>query len=204
MPQVFCPKCGSEIPEGTIICPNCQFDIRDYNREAEEELTSLLTAQKGPDDADAEPAQTSEAAAASSDAAQPEGAPCARSGKSAPKTEEAENRQTAEQPEETESGDGGEEPPPSVILPQKEKKPNEKKAKAPKTPKVKKAKEPKKPKEPGKRNRFLRLRLRCYARLWRRHSGSVQRFSFCGFVSHLAGNICGDRGERREQQAERK
>lgn len=62
MPQVFCPKCGSEIPEGTIICPNCEYDIREYNKEAETELNSLLSAKKL---SDGEEAETAESEAAS-------------------------------------------------------------------------------------------------------------------------------------------
>ncbi|MDE7233707.1 MAG: hypothetical protein K2N29_01455, partial [Ruminiclostridium sp.] len=101
MPQIICPKCGSEIPEGTIICPNCQFDIRDYNQEAEEELTALLNSQKVSGDDDDEQGETD----ASSSGETPPAENNVRAGKkkSAPKPEEGASAQPAEQPAEAES-----------------------------------------------------------------------------------------------------
>lgn len=130
MPQIICPKCGSEIPEGTIICPNCQFDIRDYNQEAEEELTSLLNSQKVSDDD-----EQGEADASSSGETPPaENNVRAVKKKSAPKPEEGASEPPAEQPAEAESPAEEEELPasPPASKKKKKKKPKEKKPKGPK------------------------------------------------------------------------
>lgn len=130
MPQIICPKCGSEIPEGTIICPNCQFDIRDYNQEAEEELTSLLNSQKVSGDDD----EQGEADASSSEETPPAENNVRVKKKSAPKPEEGASAQPAEQPAEAESAAEEEEAPasPPAAKKKKEKKPKEKKPKEPK------------------------------------------------------------------------
>lgn len=126
MPQIICPKCGSEIPEGTIICPNCQFDIRDYNQEAEEELTALLNSQKvsGGDD---EQGETD--ASSSGETPLVENNVRAVKKKSASKPEEGASDQSADQPAEAESVAEEEEAPvsPPVTKKKKEKKPREKK-----------------------------------------------------------------------------
>lgn len=131
MPQIICPKCGSEIPEGTIICPNCQFDIRDYNQEAEEELTELLNSQKvsGGDD---EPEEAG--ASSAGETAPTENAVRAVKKKSAPKPEEGAAEPSAGQPAEAESAaEEGEAPAlPPAAKKKKEKKPKEKKPKGPK------------------------------------------------------------------------
>lgn len=128
MPQIICPKCGSEIPEGTIICPNCQFDIRDYNQEAEEELTELLNSQRvsGGDD------EQEEADASSAGETPPtENAVRAVKKKSAPKPEGGAPEPSAEQPAEAESAAKEGEAPalPPAAKKKKEKKPKEKKPK---------------------------------------------------------------------------
>lgn len=130
MPQIICPKCGSEIPEGTIICPNCQFDIRDYNQEAEEELTALLNSQKVSGDDD-EQGETDGSSAGETPPA--ENNVRAVKKKSAPKPEEV-SGQPAEQPAEAGSTDEEEEAPalPPAAKKKKEKKPKEKKPKGPK------------------------------------------------------------------------
>lgn len=143
MPQVICPKCGSEIPEGTIICPNCQFDIRDFNQEAEEELTALLNSQKVSGDDD----EQGETDAPSSGETPPaENNVRAVKKKSAPKPEEGVSEQPADQPAKAENLAEEEETPvsPPAAKKKKEKKPKEKK---PKTPKEPKEKSPKGPKE---------------------------------------------------------
>ena len=130
MPQIICPKCGSEIPEGTIICPNCQFDIRDFNQEAEEELNTLLNSQKvsGGDDEqeDADASSAGETPPAENNVR-------AVRKKSAPKPEEGASDQPAEQPAEAENTTEEEAP----ASPPADKKKKEKK------PKVKKPKEKK-------------------------------------------------------------
>ncbi len=130
MPQIICPKCGSEIPEGTIICPNCQFDIRDYNQEAEEELTALLNSQKVSGDDD-EQGETDGSSAGETPPA--ENNVRAVKKKSAPKPEET-SGQSAEQSAEAGSADEEEEAPasPPATKKKKEKKPKEKKPKGPK------------------------------------------------------------------------
>lgn len=130
MPQVICPKCGSEIPEGTIICPNCQFDIRDYNQEAEEELTTLLNSQKVSDDE--EEGETD--ASSSGETPLAENNVRAVKKKSASKPEEGASEPPAEQPAEAESPAEEEEAlaSPPANKKKKEKKPKEKKPKGPK------------------------------------------------------------------------
>lgn len=155
MPQVFCPKCGSEIPEGTIVCPSCEYDIQDYNKEAETELNTLLSAKKLSDgeqaedeaEDEAEEAKTAESEAASqpSEETPPldtenENPPIrVVKKKSAPKAEEA----SADPPQasaETGEADSREDAAVSAPAPKKKK---EKKA-----PKEKSAPKEKKPRKP--------------------------------------------------------
>ncbi len=44
MPELYCPQCGSLIPEGQAVCPNCAFDLAAYDQEAENEFNALLNA----------------------------------------------------------------------------------------------------------------------------------------------------------------
>ncbi len=130
MPQVFCPKCGSEIPEGTIICPNCQFDLRDFNQEAEEELTALLNSQKVSGDGEREDSGES----SQGETPSAENNIRAVRKKSAPKPEEEASGRSEEQPAKAEGvGEEEEEPTsPPAGKKKKEKKPKGKKAKEPK------------------------------------------------------------------------
>lgn len=132
MPQILCPKCGSEIPEGTIICPNCQFDIREFNQEAEEELTALLNAQNVPDEeAETEPGETGGSSA--EETAPAENNVRAVKKKSSAKAAEL-SAQAAELSGETADAPDGENAPASAPAPKKkkEKKSREKKTKEPK------------------------------------------------------------------------
>lgn len=130
MPQVLCPKCGSEIPEGSIICPNCQFDIRDFNQEAEEELIALLNSQNPPDGEEAESGENGDSPA--EEASSADGSVRAVKKKSAPKAEESAAQAAAPSGEAADAPAEGDAPE-SAPAPKKKKE---------KKPKVKKPKEP--------------------------------------------------------------
>ncbi|MCM1334856.1 MAG: zinc-ribbon domain-containing protein [Bacteroides sp.] len=150
MPQVFCPKCGTEIPEGTIVCPSCGYDIQVYNNEAETELNSLLNAKKISDGEAAEnggAASSEGASATSGEGASPApdaaGTPVrAVKKKSAPKSEETSpdpSEETAETAGGSPDEEGSEKEEDAGLAAPSQKK---KKAKKEKKPKEKKTRKP--------------------------------------------------------------